>query len=99
MASRRRSGLRWVKRFNEKIPVGTRVIVVRDDGTKVDSNVRAPAEMLGETPVVWLDGISGCYLLSRVSAPGIELFPRYYQKAVRHRRRAERLRRVDDRSS
>ncbi len=88
---------RIVAVFNQKVPVGTPVVVELDDGTKLETIIREPATMLGERPavaVVWLEGITGCYLLSRVSTPGIELFPRHYQKATRHRRRAERLRKA-----
>ena len=53
--------------FNKRNPVGTKVTVVKDLGEKVETEVRFPAEILsGHTPVVWLKGISGCYLLSRV---------------------------------
>ncbi|GAF84150.1 unnamed protein product [marine sediment metagenome] len=56
-----------VEAFNKRNPVGTKVIVVKDLGEQVETKVRYPAEVLsGHTPVVWLDGISGCYLLNRV---------------------------------
>ena len=55
--------------FNKRNPVGTKVIVVKDFGEQVETEVRFAAELLsGHTPVVWLKGISGCYLLSRVVA-------------------------------
>ena len=55
--------------WNAKHPVGTAVKVRRDNGEIQDTKTRAPAEMLsGHTAVIWLDGISGCYLLDRVSA-------------------------------
>ena len=56
-----------VNAFNDHHPIGTEVIVIKDLGEKIKTKVRFPAEVLsGHTPVVWLEGISGCYLLSRV---------------------------------
>ena len=56
-----------VDAFNERNPVGTKVTVVKDLGEKVETEVQFSAELLsGHTPVVWLKGISGCYLLNRV---------------------------------
>lgn len=56
-----------VKIFNKKHPVGSLVVVILDRGEKVETKVRFPAQVLsGHTPVVWLEGISGCYHLDRV---------------------------------
>ena len=56
-----------VEAFNKRNPIGTNVIVVKDLGEQVKTKVQYPAEVLsGHTPVVWLEGISGCYLLNRV---------------------------------
>jgi hypothetical protein len=56
-----------VEAFNENHPVGSKVTVIKDDASKFDSTVKQPAQMLGgHTPVVWVEGIVGCYLLSRV---------------------------------
>lgn len=56
-----------IKVFNEKHPVGSAVIVVKDFGENVNTKVRCPAEILGgHTAVVWLDNISGAYSLDRV---------------------------------
>lgn len=53
--------------FNKMHPVGSKVIVVKDFGEQIETTVKYPAEILsGHTPVVWLDGISGAYLLDRV---------------------------------
>jgi hypothetical protein len=55
--------------FNEKHPVGSPVTVIKDLGEKVETTVKHPAEILsGHTAVVWLNDISGCYLLDRVQA-------------------------------
>jgi len=52
--------------FNEKCPVGSNVTVVKDFGEKFKTTVKHPAQILsGHTPVVWVVGISGCYLLER----------------------------------
>lgn len=53
--------------FNERVPVGSPVIVTKDDGREVQSRVRT-AYVMCDTPVVMLEGISGCYLLERVRA-------------------------------
>ena len=53
--------------FNEKTPVGSPVTVIGDAGERITTKIKYPAKVLsGHTPVVWLDGISGCYLLDRV---------------------------------
>jgi len=55
--------------FNEKHPVGSVVTVITDHGDKVVTKIKHPAEILsGHTAVVWLDEISGAYLLNRVIA-------------------------------
>lgn len=57
-----------VDRFNLANPVGAMVHVRKDNGEVVLSKTTAEASLLGgHTPVVWLDGISGCYDLSRVT--------------------------------
>jgi hypothetical protein len=54
--------------FNAACPVGSVVNVRKDDGSTLETTTRSAAEVLsGRTPVVWLDGISGCYALDRVS--------------------------------
>ena len=53
--------------WNSENPPGTAVIVIKDDGTHIHTKTTSQAELLGgHTPVVWLDGISGCYSLNRV---------------------------------
>ena len=53
--------------FNKLHPVGSPVTVIKDLGEKVETKVKYPAQILsGHTAVVWLHGISGCYLLDRV---------------------------------
>ena len=56
-----------VRAFNRRNPVGKTVTVIKDLGEEIETRVKYPAEVLsGHTPVVWLDGISGAYLLDRV---------------------------------
>ncbi|MCW1985367.1 UNVERIFIED_ORG: hypothetical protein M2348_001099 [Sphingomonas sp. R1F5B] len=54
--------------FNYRCPVGQQVNVQRDDGSIVATTTRSKAWVLsGHTPVIELEGISGCYLLDRVT--------------------------------
>lgn len=56
-----------IEAFNEMHSVGSKVLVVRDDGRITRTTVKHPATILGEhTAVAWLDKIVGCYDLSRV---------------------------------
>lgn len=54
--------------FNAACPVGHPVTVRKDAGQMVGTVTRSPAEVLsGHSAVIWLEGISGCYLLDRVT--------------------------------
>lgn len=54
--------------FNRLVSVGDEVIVKRDDGSFFETITRSPAQVLsGHTPVIWLEGITGCYALERVT--------------------------------
>lgn len=54
--------------FNQLVSVGDQVIVKRDDGSFEERTTRSPAQVLsGHTPVIWLEGIAGCYALDRVT--------------------------------
>lgn len=64
-----------VENWNLKHPVGARVIVTldrRDDnGRPIQKETVTTSEayvLSGHTPVVHLDGVSGCYRLDRVKA-------------------------------
>lgn len=60
---------RMVNDWNAAHPIGTSVEVRLDSGEVRVTKTRSAAEMLGgHTAVVWLDGIAGGYLLSRVTA-------------------------------
>lgn len=63
--------LAQVAKWNEQHPAGTEVTVEMDSGEIRATRTRSEASMLsGHTAVIFLDGISGCYLLSRVRAKG-----------------------------
>jgi len=56
-----------VEDWNKKVSVGARVTVELDSGTFKETTTRSKAQVLpGNTPVIWLEGLSGCYLLDRV---------------------------------
>jgi len=55
--------------WNSQHPVGTAVIVTKDLGERIRTKTRSHAQYLPSgTPVIWLKGITGCYLLERVEA-------------------------------
>ena len=47
-------------------PVGTEVVVTLDNGKEIQTKTRSEPGIVGGCQVIWLEGISGCYLLSRV---------------------------------
>lgn len=55
-----------VDEWNAKYPIGTAVIVTKDNGVQVHTKTRSEASVLsGHTAVIWLEGLSGCYALDR----------------------------------
>lgn len=59
--------LQSVEQWNERHPVGSDVIVRLDSGKDLQTRTRSRAEILsGHTPVIWLEGVRGCYILERV---------------------------------
>lgn len=53
--------------FNRRCPVGGHVNVLRDNGQTLTTRTRSEAQVLGgHTAVVFVEGIAGAYLLSRV---------------------------------
>lgn len=59
---------RAVDDWNARYSVGQAVAVKRDTGEVVYTTTRSAAELLsGHSAVIWLEGIGGCYLLSRVT--------------------------------
>lgn len=54
--------------WNKKYPVGTPVVLLKDGGENISTVTRSQAEILsGHSAVIWLEGVSGCYLLERVT--------------------------------
>jgi len=59
-----------IAEFNRRYPVGTTVCVELDSGERRTTITRSAAQILGgHSPVIWLEGVRGCYLLDRVSIP------------------------------
>lgn len=55
--------------WNTEHVIGTHVVLTRDDNVKLRTRTRSEAQVLsGHSAVIWLDGVSGCYLLDRVRA-------------------------------
>lgn len=59
-----------VDRFNDRAPIGTPVVYRDDLGKIIATHTRSAAWVLsGHTPVILLEGLSGCRLLTRVTHP------------------------------
>lgn len=58
---------RAVKEWNQQVPVGAPVDVRRDDGTVLVTRTRSPAWLISDHASVSVEGISGGYLLERVT--------------------------------
>ena len=57
-----------VEAWNGRNPVGTPVVLTRDNGERIQTVTTSEAYVLsGHTAVVHLARVSGCYLLSRVT--------------------------------
>jgi len=68
LLNRPKEAQRQVDKWNERYPVGQAVTVRLDNGKAIPTKTTSPAELLsGHSAVIWLEGISGCYLLSRVT--------------------------------
>jgi hypothetical protein len=71
-------------RFNAECPVGTEVLVKTDSKGNLITKTRSEAYVLsGHTPVIFVEGISGCYLLDRVSKV-LARFERADGKLIHH---------------
>lgn len=58
---------RFVANWNKQNPVGTPVVVLRDNGERLETFTRSEAWVLANgQAVVQVKGISGCYALDRV---------------------------------
>ena len=68
MAKSQRKLQSIIDRFNRDCPVGTTVLVEKDNGEKIKTKVKHPATILGgHTAVGWFEDITGCYILNRVT--------------------------------
>lgn len=57
-----------VEERNKNYKIGIDVEVMKDDGSTIFTKIRSVAWVLGDhTPVILLEGMSGCYALERVS--------------------------------
>ncbi len=56
-----------VEKWNQQHPIGTPVTVRMDSGELRETATRSMAQMLGQSAVIWVDGIAGCYALERVA--------------------------------
>ncbi len=55
-------------RFNAAHAIGCKVSVLLDSGEQRETTTRSEAQVLsGHSAVIWLTGITGCYLLDRVT--------------------------------
>lgn len=56
-----------VDEWNDRVEVGDTVVVQLDSGERLRTRTRSEADILGgHSPVVWLEGVAGCYALERV---------------------------------
>lgn len=63
------SAEKLAKKWNERFPIGTQVRYWTGarEGRGNIAITRTPAEVLGgHTPVIWVEGVSGCIALSHV---------------------------------
>lgn len=52
--------------FNDKYKVGTKGYLHMDSGEKKPTHTTSKAQVLsGHSAVIWVNGVSGCYLLDR----------------------------------
>ena len=77
--TRAANALKLVRQWNALYPIGTPVTVELDSGEIQATTTRSPAQMLGAEPsrndpghtaAIWLEGVEGCYALSRVRPKG-----------------------------
>jgi hypothetical protein len=58
--------------WNHAHPIGTPVELTTDSKGVIHTKTTAAAQLIPSSnlPVIWVEGISGCYLLSRVKPAG-----------------------------
>lgn len=55
--------------WNAKHPIGTAVVLLKDNGEAFDTVTTSQAQVLsGHSAVIWVEHVSGCYALERVTA-------------------------------
>lgn len=60
-----------VESWNHEHPVGSKVVIVRDNGETLETTVTHEAQLLGgHSPVAWVAGISGCHDIGRITSYG-----------------------------
>lgn len=63
--------------FNARFPVGTRVMLRKDnDDTLVTHTISEARVLSGHSAVIWVKGVAGCYLLDRVTPIADKIFGR-----------------------
>jgi hypothetical protein len=73
MKARAKAEQKIVDEWNKKYQIGQKVVVLRDSGKQEVTVTKSQAQLLsGHTAVIWLEGITGCYCLTRV-APVVEV--------------------------
>ena len=59
---------KMVSDWNRKYLPGQKVKVKGDNNAEFETTTRSNAELIGgATPVIWLNGLPGCYALDRVT--------------------------------
>lgn len=65
--AKQKTGQQQVEEWNAANPVGTAVLLQRDNGDIITTKTRSAAWLLsGHSPVVQVEGIAGAYFLPRV---------------------------------
>ncbi len=68
-SNQQRNGQAIVDAWNKTHGIGDPVEVLMDDGRLILTATRSKAHVMATgVPVIWLKGITGCYLLERVRA-------------------------------
>lgn len=57
-----------VRAWNARYPVGHRVRILSYNGDVFDTYTKTEAQLLGHLAIIWVEGLSACYLLDQVTA-------------------------------
>lgn len=55
-----------VDAWNKDNPIGTSVIITKNDLEKIRTKTSSSAWLIGSIPVIQIEGVAGCYALDRV---------------------------------